>query len=435
MDHELTPVWRPEDEQLLAELSEGGAMAALWKLQAPPGAAPLPARARCLARGLAQSPDGRAAVRLAASSDPAPMARELGAVPIANAAPRLVHALACYLDRLSDAYAGAARTARGRHEAAAADHATVESSTRVRALACWVRLLDEHEHLASLARRAAGDALSATEAGAAAEEAALRAWVELAERARGASRSLDPDGAVALAALARTSDACRMAGASAKTSRALVDRADSARASAIGAALEPIEAGLREVRQLDDVAARAAPLLGTVARVWEWSGRDVAVERFAVDELTTLGWDVYRRADWSALRALLAPVVDLFESLESRILADPNEHLSYSARCAQMFVFRSDVAADWVREWEYVERALRLCPTHRNGRLNLANLCLSRAISALDGATIFTIKREIEAAEGFIARAEGLFPTAGKLELAKKRLAEAKRRVGAGARA
>jgi hypothetical protein len=435
MDHELAlPAWRPEDEGLLAALSEDGAISALWTLQAPAGAPPLPLRARSLARELAKTPAGSAVVRLAASRDAAPMARELATVPIATAEPRLVHALACYLDRLSDAYADASRAARARGDASAADHATIEASTRVRALACWARLLDEREHLVSLARRAAGDALSAVDAAAAAEDAAVRAWSLLEERARRASGSLDPDGAVALAALSRTSEACRSAGASARTSGALVARADSARAAAIGAALDTIASNLKEVRQLDDVATRATPHLETLKRVWEWSGRDVAVERFVVDELTTLGWDVYRRADWSALRTLLAPLVEPIESLESRVLGNPVEHLAYSARCAQMFVFRSEVAADWGREWDYVERALRLCPTHRNGRLNLANLCLNRALSGLDSATIFTVEREIDAAERLITRAEQLFPTARKLDEAKSRLAEAKRRVGAGAR-
>jgi len=431
MDHPLTPDWTPEDERLLAELGELEAMRALWALAAPYGAAPLPERSRTLARAASATDAGRRAVHVAAGGDARPFAAFLAEVELATAAPPLVHGLACYLDRLGDAFATARERARSDDVGARTDElAEAERAVRARSLAAWARLYDERAHLVALATRVAGDSLDAAACARAAEDAATSALSELAARARGGAVDATDDAASALILLARVSDACRIAGVSAKTARHWVVRADGARADAIEVALLGITDALREARQASDLVRAAVPAFEKARRIWEWAGNDEAVEKLAVDELTTIAWDLYRVANWAGLRALLAPVAALFESLESRVLRDPAAQLAYAAKCAQALVFMSEAETDRGREWQLAERALAICPTHRNGRLVLAGLCLNQALRTLEYGTLFSLGRDIAAVEPLILRAEKLYPQSKKLADAKKRLEDAKRRAG-----
>src|SRR5207253_1774658 len=124
-------------------------------------------------------------------------------------------------------------------------------------------------------------------------------------------------------------------------------------------ALQPILDALTEARVRESPVPRFADLFTRVRDVWIWSGGDEAAERFAVDEVTGVAWIVYRKAAWHDLRALLAPCIDLYESLAARIERDAKRHLAYSAKCAQIFVFRSDCEGDKGREWEHAERSIR----------------------------------------------------------------------------
>jgi hypothetical protein len=436
MDHALeAPAngssWTDEDELLLAELAEVEAVRALWALAAPGGAEPLPLRARVLARLVGRSPEGAALVRAAAAGDARGLAARLAGVELASAPPALVHALACYLDRLADAHASAASRARADGAAEAVEHETAEHAARLRAIAAWARLFEERRYLAGLAHRVGGQ-LGEAEIATAVDGAAMRVLDELASRAARGAAETTRDASLALAVLARVPEACRSGGASAAVARRFGARAEGARADAVEVALAGVVDALREARQSRDVVRAAVPALESARAVWEWAGRDEAVERLAVDELTTIAWDLYRVPDWAGLRALLAPIGPLAESLEARVLRDPVGQLAYAAKCAQVLVFMSEAETEWSREWSFAERALVVCPTHRNGRLVMANLCVSRAIRILDGGSAFSLSRDIAAAEPLVSRAEKLFPQAKKLPEATKRLEQAKRRAGIG---
>ncbi|HTJ82374.1 MAG TPA: hypothetical protein VL400_11690, partial [Polyangiaceae bacterium] len=393
---------------------------------------PLPLRARVLARLVGRSPEGAALVRAAAAGDARGLAARLAGVELASAPPPLVHALACYLDRLADAYASAASRARTDGGAGeAVEHETAEHAARLRAIAAWARLFEERRYLAGLAHRVAAE-LGEAEIASAVEGAAMRVLDELASRAARGAADTTRDASLALAVLARVPEACRSGGASAAVARRFGARAEGARADAVEVALAGVVDALREARQSRDVVRAAVPALEAARAAWEWAGRDEAVERLAVDELTTIAWDLYRVPDWAGLRALLAPIGPLAESLEARVLRDPVGQLAYAAKCAQVLVFMSEAETDWTREWNLAERALAVCPTHRNGRLVMANLCVSRAIRILDGGSAFSLARDIAAAEPLVVRAEKLFPQAKKLPDATKRLEQAKRRAGIG---
>jgi hypothetical protein len=88
-----------------------------------------------------------------------------------------------------------------------------------------------------------------------------------------------------------------------------------------------------------------------------------------------------------------------------------------------VFVFRSDCETDRAIEWALAERSIKLCPTHRNGRLSVAHLLSNRAISRLT-STWFPSAADIEAAKADIARAEDLFPQSTRLGPAKAKLKE-----------
>ena len=89
-------------------------------------------------------------------------------------------------------------------------------------------------------------------------------------------------------------------------------------------------------------------------------------------------------------------------------------------------VFRAEAQGGEEVQMATLESALRLCATHRNGRLVLAGILCARAIRALEQATSSTKGRAIAAAEADVARAETLYPQVKRLGEAKEKLVVAR---------
>lgn len=426
-----TPVagWRDEDEALLERLEDAELAVELWARQAPKGASPLPDRAAGLVSELRKLPGAREAFEKASKGDLAALFPLLLVEGYATQAPLLVHHLAIYFDRLAAAIAEAAEKSLAASQPPSPSFREELAFAKVRSVAAFIALRDERAHLAACARRVVGSQLGAPEIDAAVTTIAEACLEELGRTARSGARKLEANAAVALAVLGRVDEACRIAGSDAKSRTRTVRRAESIRGLSIDEALVPILDGLAEAKLRDDGERLYPALFTSVRHAWEWSGGDEAVERFAVDEVTNLAWSIYRTSRWDALRTLLEPCFPLYDNLAQRIERDPKRHLAYAAKCAQIFVFRSECETDKSREWAYAERALGLCSTHRNGRLVMAHLCCDAAVRRLS-VSFFPPSAEVERAKKEIARAEELFPQSKRLPEAKAKLKEIIERAG-----
>jgi hypothetical protein len=92
-----------------------------------------------------------------------------------------------------------------------------------------------------------------------------------------------------------------------------------------------------------------------------------------------------------------------------------------------MFVFLTDMEQGTTIKHELAERAVRLCPSHRNGRLNLASLLVDQALASMRQMVLFARKDELERVESLLTRAEKLYPQSTELPEAKAMLERVKR--------
>lgn len=408
--------WRDVDERLLARLDDERAVAALWREQAPTGAPPLPERAAVLMQELRRREGGAAAVARAAQGHADGVASLLASPHLGQFPPALLHALAVYSDRLAGAHE--AELARGRDP----ERERRATGAHLRTLAAWIALATRGGHFAE-SLGAGGDADA--DPGARMVERCLGA---LARRATEGAGALTGPGAVALRALDRVSDACRIADVDAATSKRWIQRGERLRARAVEAALAPIEDALGSLESRPEARGEAPALFAKLAAIWGWAGADEGVERFGVEQLLKVVWAGYHANDWPGVRAALAPMVPVVTSLETRILGAPERHLAYSAKVAELLVFAGDAESDLTQRWTLVERALRVCPSHRNARSTMAFLLCNRANHLLDNANMMTIRAELATAEQLLARAEKTFsaseriaPTRAKIEAARVR--------------
>src|SRR5262249_4847764 len=127
-----------------------------------------------------------------------------------------------------------------------------------------------------------------------------------------------------------------------------------------------------------------------------------------------------------SLRYLLDPFRPMFEHLAGRIERAPSL-IAYAAGCAQMFVFLSHVDRHAPSKLALAERAVKICPTHRNGRLILASHLCDRAMETMRTMTVFARKSEIDRVEVTLARVESLYPQTTDLSEAKRMLDRVKR--------
>ena len=416
-------MWRPEDEALLGRLEDEVVLERLFrhhvgtlaKHHMPhPRAAGLVAAARTLT-------GGDVAVRAALDGDVTKLARLIEAAPMRDRPPEMLHHVALYYGRVASTLEGVAPDA--------------AANGWMRSLAAWLALGEERSYLARLEDAIAGDAKAKEKEKAAKdkrgilippERVPLELVSDLGRRAEGTSRDLAPPGRAALLALAWVGEAARIAGVSAETTRRAQQAAERNRNAALDAALAVIGEALDDANVRGELTTSGHPILLRALQVWAWSGNDEAVEQFVVDRLATVGWELYRARAWDALRYAFDPFRPMIDHLARRIEHDPSK-IAFAAPCAQMLVFLTDVEQAPFRKLEIAERAVRICPSHRNGRLNLAALLIEQALTSMRQMVLFARKEELERVEKLLERAESLYPKSTELPEARAMLERVKR--------
>lgn len=407
-------VWRADDDVLLQRLEDEVLLEQLVAdlVGGRPPISPHP-RAAGLFGALRSLPGGLSAVERAAAGDRAALVALVRPAKLPVAEPLLLHHLA-----LLEAGVADARAALGGDPVDA----------RVRSLAAWFALGQSGRYLEDLARVVAGGAVADGEASRIAQEAPRAVLGKLGDAARVGARERTREASAALWALARVDEACDRAGLAPTPREAYVRRAGALRAAAVDEALAPLHEALGESKARGAAASEAPAIFARAAEAWRWAGEDEAVERFAVQEIAPIAWEVYRGGRWSELRSLLAPILPLVDRLAGRIEADPT-HIAYAAPCAQALVFQADAEERPELSQALAERAVRICPTHRNGRLTLANALCDEAIRMLDG---WPPRRDaVAVAAARIERAATLFPDCKRLVRAREALAKVRGRGGA----
>ena len=411
--------WRDSDEILLQRLEDEAIVEALFtsRVGVEPSGTPsgLHPRAGGLVAELRRLPAGAEAVMAAVGGDLVRLGRFIDELELREAPPELLHHLALFH-----------RTA-----ATALEHRAPESAANawVRSLAAWLALAEERLYLVRLEQLVVGgDATQKkrADAGLPPERVPLELVVDVAKRAESTAADLGSPGRAALLALARTDEAARIAGASPEATRRARAEAERRRNAAIEAALAVIAEGLDEANVRGELATSGRTLLLRAVPVWTWTSYDEAVEHFVVDRVDKIGWELYRARSWDALRYLLDPFRPMFESLASRIERDPSR-IAYAAACAQMFVFLAEVDRYLPRKLEMAERAVKICPTHRNGRLVLAAALCDQAMEAMRAMVVFALRSELERVEVLLERAESLYPQTNELPEARSMLVRVKK--------
>ncbi len=323
-------------------------------------------------------------------------------------APELLHHLALYFGRL-----GALLTERSPNVAVGAI---------VRANAAWLALEEEGKYLSNIATTIAG-----ADATRVAAHFAMDRIDELGGVAEAASTTLDQAGQVALRALASVPTSCLSAGVSQAIERRAVARARARRGSAVDLAVERVRRAVLTMASDGAPANARATELEKVIHVWAWSDKDELVEQVVAEELQPIGWELYHAANWDGLRRALAPFRAVIDSLAARIERNPDK-IAYAAGCAEILMFTSETESTIEKQIAAGERTLRVCPTHRNGRLVMASYLCDKATRSLD---VPWVTGEVaRTAEALVARAEQLYPASKSLPEARERLEAAKARLG-----
>ncbi|HEY8430629.1 MAG TPA: hypothetical protein VIL20_19755 [Sandaracinaceae bacterium] len=405
-----TGAWRPEDEALLSRLENEEVLERLWAAVGEGSPPPHP-RAAGLVAELRKFAQGRAAVERALRGDIGDVVRLVNTPDPAWLTPTLAHHLALLHARIASVY-----------EKASDPHKRGASAwPRLRSIAMWLWLAEEGSYLAQLGERVAGGALPPPEIARIAADAPYAAIDALGEVARAGARELSEPARVALHVLARIGEAAALAGVGDRVREQAERRAARARGAAVDDALARIDDALEEARARDASTDELVTLFSDARAIWHWSGRDEQVERFLVERVPPFCWDRYRDKRWNELRWLLAQIEEPVEHLARRIERDASK-IAYAAPCAQVFVFRAELATSFDGQLALAERAVAICPTHRNGRLVLADLLVERAMRTLDVAMPWAAGDALAKAEKDVRRAEELFPLLKRLPEAKQRL-------------
>lgn len=422
----MRSVWRAEDEALLARLADEEILARLWE-RAAPGAEPLHPRAAGMIRMLAARPGGAEAVARAEAGDTGPLLglatpTRLRAEGGAGAwAPELVHHLALFHRARARHLAGRPRSGPARDAAAVA---AAETRSLQLVIACWLALGagGRDGYLGALARDVIGGALPEDAIERAARDAATRGIDAVAAAAREGAEARSAGGAVALAVLAGVEEAIRIAAVDGELAARARSRAQAAHAAIALAVLEPIAVELEELSAREWKPDEVASALARATEAWRWAGEDAEIERFVARELPRFAWDLYRGKRWDDLRGLLRAIEAPSDRMARRIEEDPAQ-IAWAAQCAQLLVFRAELAPTLDTQLVLAERGHRLCPSLRNARLVLADLLCARAERRLEQPVLLRGADAWAAARRDVDRAGEIFPELARLAALRERLA------------
>ncbi|WP_394822156.1 hypothetical protein [Pendulispora albinea] len=415
----MSPPWRVEDEALLARLEDERLLGRLWAVSTPwagRGAEPPHPRAAGMIALIARTDSGRAARARAEQGDLGPLVDVVERAPLTDLAPELLHHIALYLTRVADAMC----------EQSPEDACDV----RVRALGAWLALSrPPRTYLMELAQAVVGTELPSAEIDRAAADVALEAIDALGREAEEGTRARTNRARSAWCTLVRVPEACRAAGmgGSDDLAKRAAARAESKRSHALESALAPIAEAMADAGARGTLSADALRILHPATTLWAWAEYDEAVERFVVDQVSDAAWELYRDSRWDDLRALMAPLDPLVDSLCKRIL-EHREPMGYLAACAHMLVFRAETATTLGEQIAHAERALVICPSHRNAQIVLCSYLCRSAMDKMGRTTFFVGEKTLAEVESTLARAETMNPASKSLEEAKRRLAEFRQR-------
>jgi hypothetical protein len=405
----ILDVWRQEDDALLARLTDEVSFERLGHAQLGKEA-PVPWHAAGICAAIRRTPGGVEALDMARAGNVTTLLASLDPARHLDGSPELLHHLALHHARIANA----------------THH---DGDERLRSIIAWLALARHERYLRELGEAVVGSALPRADLERTISDVPMWPIDELGERARGGARDVTLASRQAVAVLRRVGEACRVAGVSSELETRVTRRAQSLLASAIEDAITPLLTAIAETTAKGEPSARAgANLLKRFFAVWQWSGEDESVEIAAVDEATPLGWSHCRQSRWGDLGILIEPIWPLVDSLTRRIEGDPTK-VAYAARCAQMLVFKADTAHTDADILAIAERALRICPSHRNTRLTIAHSLCEQALRLLPGARAPT-HQGCATAEAMITRADQLYPSLARLPEAQKRLAEGKKLLG-----
>lgn len=401
--------WRSDDDALLARLEDELLAAELFATLAGGTSYPVHPRAGGLVAELRRLPGG---AHIVASGDAERLAALVEGLALDALPPVLLHHLAVFHGNVGELLA---------------PHAPERAADAwVRALAAWIALGTERSYLVGLADALLGP--RDADARIPPERVASELLGTIARHAETTARDLGPAGRAALLALARVDEAAVRAGAPAATAARLRGEAERHRNAAVESALAVTGDAIEEASARPTRQTESPVLLLRAIAVWGWAGNDEAVEHFVVEQIEKLGWELYRARDWDRLRALLAPYRPMFESLGARIAGDPHR-IAYAAPAAQMFVFLAEVERSQPQQRILVERAIAICPTHRNGRLVLAAYLCHDAQALLRSMPLLGGREQLARAEALATRAEQLDPRASELEPTRSLLDAVRKRM------
>lgn len=248
-----------------------------------------------------------------------------------------------------------------------------------RALVLWLWLWGQGTYLHALAAAIAGEGGPALLAGL--PEALLE---PLATALRVGRREPTPAARRAMAVLRAAGGLAARAGLPAERCAAVAALAARLRGAVVH---EVVDEARIVAEQVDPLRAspeeRAAPFQVVLAFT-TWAGFDPETLVFLLDQAQDQAWELYRVHRMPEVRALLEPLRPAIDELEARIAKD-TDLLAYRALSAQMFTFLGETEGDLRAAIALLERAVAVCPTHRNARLILAGFLLEDATRRLAG--------------------------------------------------
>lgn len=397
---------RPEDDALLARLEDEALYERLVRFEAAVDV-PVPSRASGLLDALRGLGGADVAFAVATRAE----APRLDVLSGLTHPPSFVGYPPVVLHHLGLHHARIAGALEGREPARALVHH--EAS-----LASFFGLLAHPSYLEAFVRRGLGPKASRDDVTRLATALPAEPLEGLGRRAREGVLSLTPESRLALEALARVRSALARSGATPGLVTKLVSRADALRAEAIDLATERIGHALDDASTRGELTTAGLDALRGLVAVWEHVGRDEAVERFFVERAEPVCWELQRRREWEGFARLFgtpdevtrgAPTATfrLVESLVARTKRD-RANVAYAAACAQFLVFYTNVVPTFERQIAVAERAVDVCPTHRNGRAVLASYLAQKAKALVQG---FATDADLRAALALVERAESLFPS------------------------
>jgi len=394
-------LFRPDDDALLLHLEEEVAAGRLWRAVSPPGT-PQPPRLATLFSALGvERGEAIAAVqegRIDAFLTRIAAGAAAGTLPIAA-----IHASVVFLERLTP-LPRFATSDEGR-------------ALELAAFRGWCRLTEKRDELRAIAEAAAGEDAAKIDLETLIESLPFQSLDALEGRALAGARE-------------RTSAAqraLRLLGLAASQER---NRYGQRAQSAVDRVLEeasaaPLEAIHEAKAQESDELAEQA--LTTLAAVWAWADRPLAVETQTLEMADHFLW-AWSKSDSKGplkegIMRVLAPLVT---SLAARIERDPGEMFGWSALCAQSLVFLSDGLLTQGERIATVERAVALCPTHRNARSRLAFHRADRALTQIARNSA----EGLAEADALLRDGERLFPASPTVRNARERWEAAAQRLG-----